>query len=52
VAELEQRLRNLHPAVIAVFVKPQTAIGYAEAVDRWRGKTRQIVFHAPPQGPA
>jgi cation diffusion facilitator family transporter len=51
VSELEGRLRNLHPAVIAVFVKPQTAIGYAEAVERRRGKTRQIVFHAPPQGP-
>jgi cation diffusion facilitator family transporter len=51
VAELEQRLRNLHPAVIAVFVKPQTAIGYAEMVERRRGKTRQIVFQAPPQGP-
>ena len=51
VSELEQRLRALHPAVIAVFVKPQTAIGYAEAVERRRGKTRQIVFHAPPQNP-
>jgi cation diffusion facilitator family transporter len=46
VSELEERLRELHPAVIAVFVKPQTAIGYAEAVERRRGKTRQIVFHA------
>ena len=35
--------------VIAVFTKPQTAIGYAETVERRRGKTRQIVFHAPPQ---
>lgn len=51
VSALEQRLRSLHPAVIAVFVKPQTAIGYAEAVERRRGKTRQIVFHAPSQGP-
>jgi cation diffusion facilitator family transporter len=47
VKELEQRLRDLHPAVIAVFVKPQSAIGYAEAVERRRGKTRQIVFHVP-----
>jgi cation diffusion facilitator family transporter len=51
VSELEQRLRTLHPAVIAVFVKPQTASGYAEAVERRRGKTRRIVFHEPPQGP-
>jgi hypothetical protein len=33
--------------VIAVFVKPQSAIGYAEAIACRRGKTRQIVFHAP-----
>jgi hypothetical protein len=33
--------------VIAVFVKPQSALGYAEAVERRRGKIRQIVFHAP-----
>ncbi|MBB4198254.1 cation transporter [Rhodoblastus sphagnicola] len=53
VSELEQRLRALHPEVIAVFVKPQTALGYAEAVERRRGKTRQIVFHTPsPPGPA
>jgi cation diffusion facilitator family transporter len=48
VKELEQRLRALHPEVIAVFVKPQTAMGYAEAVELRRGKTRQMVFHAPP----
>ena len=51
VSALEQRLRTLHPQVIAVFVKPQTAAGYAEAVERRRGKTRQIVFHAPLKGP-
>jgi divalent metal cation (Fe/Co/Zn/Cd) transporter len=48
VSALEQRLRSLHPEVIAVFVKPQTAVGYTEAVERRRGKTRQMVFHAPP----
>ena len=47
VSELEGLVRALHPAVIAVFVKPQSAIGYAEAIARRRGKTRQIVFHAP-----
>jgi hypothetical protein len=36
-----------HPEAIAVFVKPQSALGYAEAVERRLGKTRQIVFHAP-----
>ena len=50
VSELEGRLRDLHPEVIAVFVKPQTALGYAEMIERRRGKTRQIVFRAPPQG--
>jgi hypothetical protein len=33
--------------VIAAFVKPQSAIGYAEAVERRRGKTRRIAFHLP-----
>ena len=47
VSELEKRLRDLHSEVIAVFVKPQSALGYAEAVERRRGKIRQIVFHAP-----
>jgi hypothetical protein len=51
VSELESRLRALHPEVIAVFAKPQTALGYAETIERRRGKTPQIVFHAPPQGP-
>jgi cation diffusion facilitator family transporter len=47
VSQLEERLRELHPAVIAVFVKPQSAIGYAEAIERRRGKATPIVFHAP-----
>jgi divalent metal cation (Fe/Co/Zn/Cd) transporter len=48
VKELENRLREMHPEVIAVFVKPQSAIGYAEMIALRRGKTRQITFHAPP----
>ena len=32
VIELERRLRHLHPAVIALFVKPQSASGYKDAL--------------------
>jgi len=32
VIELERRLRHLHPAVIAVFVKPQSSSGYKDAI--------------------
>jgi hypothetical protein len=34
VVELERRLRHLHPAVIAVFVKPQSSSVYKNAIVR------------------
>ena len=34
VVELERRLRHLHPAVIAVFVKPQSSSVYKDAIVR------------------
>ena len=52
VAELERRLQCLHPEVIALFVKPQSANGYAEMIARRRGGLRQVVFHAPKQADA
>jgi divalent metal cation (Fe/Co/Zn/Cd) transporter len=41
VAELERRVRNLHPIVSALFVKPQSAAGYEEAMSRRYG-TRKM----------
>lgn len=38
VIELERRVRHLHPAVIAVFVKPQSSSGYNEMILRHYGK--------------
>jgi cation diffusion facilitator family transporter len=34
VIELERRVRHLHPAVIALFVKPQSSSGYKDALAR------------------
>jgi divalent metal cation (Fe/Co/Zn/Cd) transporter len=34
VIELERRVRHLHPAVIALFVKPQSSSGYKDALTR------------------
>ena len=31
IAELERRVRDLHPTVIALFVKPQSSGGFKEA---------------------
>jgi cation diffusion facilitator family transporter len=39
VIELERRVRHLHPAVIAVFVKPQSSSGYKDALARRFGKS-------------
>jgi divalent metal cation (Fe/Co/Zn/Cd) transporter len=52
VAELERRLQCLHPEVIALFVKPQSASGYAEMIARRRDSLRHVVFHAPKQSDA
>ena len=38
VAELEACVRKLHPEVVAIFIKPQTAIGYKETVARRFGQ--------------
>ena len=37
VIELERRLRHAHPAVIALFVKPQSPSGYRDAVAKRQG---------------
>jgi cation diffusion facilitator family transporter len=37
VAELERRIRLLHPAVVALFVKPQSPEGYQETIERRYG---------------
>jgi cation diffusion facilitator family transporter len=37
VAELERRIRLKHPAVIALFVKPQSPEGYKETIERRYG---------------
>jgi len=37
IAVLERRLHHLHPAVIAVFVKPQSAGGFNDAIGRRYG---------------
>jgi cation diffusion facilitator family transporter len=34
VIELERRLRHLHPAIIALFVKPQSSSGFKDAIMR------------------
>ena len=39
VTELERRVRHLHPAVIAVFVKPQSSSGYKDALAQRFGKS-------------
>jgi len=38
VAELERRIRVSHPAVVALFIKPQTAEGYRQTIARRYGK--------------
>jgi cation diffusion facilitator family transporter len=37
VAELERRVRRMHPAVVALFVKPQSPEGYKETIARRYG---------------
>jgi divalent metal cation (Fe/Co/Zn/Cd) transporter len=32
IVELERRVRELHPAVISIFVKPQSSSGYKDAM--------------------
>jgi cation diffusion facilitator family transporter len=39
VIELERRVRSLHPAVIALFVKPQSSSGYQDAIARRFGNS-------------
>ena len=34
VAEIERQLRQLHPGVVSVFIKPQSSAGYREAAAR------------------
>jgi cation diffusion facilitator family transporter len=42
VVELEQRLRRAHPAVVAVFVKPQSTAGYAASMARRYGPAEDL----------
>jgi divalent metal cation (Fe/Co/Zn/Cd) transporter len=37
IAELERRVRHLHPTVIALFVKPQSSGGFKDAIGRHYG---------------
>ena len=39
IAELERRVRHLHPTAIALFVKPQSSGGFKDAVGRRYGNT-------------
>jgi len=39
IVELERRVHHLHPAVIALFVKPQSSSGYSDTIARRYGKT-------------
>ena len=39
IAELERRVRHLHPTVIVLFVKPQSSGGFKDAVGRRYGNT-------------
>jgi cation diffusion facilitator family transporter len=43
VAELEDRIRKLHPEVVAVFVKPQSSMGFKEAMIRKYGQSVRSV---------
>ena len=54
VAELETRLRQLHPEVIALFVRPQSASGYARAMELRYGSSYAPtrVSSAPPSSEA
>jgi cation diffusion facilitator family transporter len=42
VTELEQRLKTAHPIVTAVFVKPQSALGFRDMRARRRGHTLSL----------
>lgn len=37
ISELERRVRDLYPAVIALFIKPQSSIGYNDMIARRYG---------------
>jgi cation diffusion facilitator family transporter len=41
IAELERRVRHLHPTVIALFVKPQSSGGFKEAIGRRYGNAEK-----------
>ncbi len=38
VIEIEQRVQNAHPDVVAMFIKPQTPGAYSENIERRLGK--------------
>ena len=48
VIELERRLRNLIPSVIALFVKPQSSSRFAEDLARRYGRVDQALNTDPP----
>ena len=41
IAELERRVRHLHPTVIALFVKPQSSGGFKDAIGRRYGNAEK-----------
>jgi hypothetical protein len=41
IAELERRLRHLHPTVIALFVKPQSSGGFKDAIGHRYGNSEK-----------
>ena len=54
VTEMESRIRQKHPAVVALFVKPQTTERFQEAQERRYGKSGrsgEIVFKDLPASP-
>jgi cation diffusion facilitator family transporter len=52
VAEIERRLREAHPEIVAVFMKPQTPRAYAHAVSRRRHRGKRPSAQAGDASPA
>jgi hypothetical protein len=50
VQEVETRIRRRHPEVVALFVKPQSRIGFTEAVRAGRGGLAFTVAGAEQDG--
>jgi len=42
IAELDRRVRHLHPTVIALFVKPQSSGGFKDAIGRRYGNATNL----------